>query len=638
MLSGSLTHIIITIVTIITKMLSNLFQFIFSTWGSIALSVLIVILTLIYEWRKQKLPMGIKPLINYSTNVTTKTDNRKVRFKAERVPLDIDLILIGSGISTLTLGALLSRIGWKVLILEQHDVAGGCTHTFKEKGFTFDTGLHYVGYDEPILKILKFATGKNNQIEWHQMGNDPIVSNGTFDEFRIGDKEYRIRDGEDNLVNDLAERFPHERENIIRYLKFAKRFSKKSMYFALKVVKPAWLANFLDKFINREFYQYSTRSAYDVVSDFIHDEELKDVICALSIDGGPRSKIQSFFIHAGIVTHFLKGGYYPIGGPGVIAQKIIPTIEKAGGKVLVSALVDRIIIENGRAVGVEVKTGFRKDKSLVIRSRHGVVSGAGLHNTYKKLLPSPYDTGMDNVLNSVSSNLTYNLLYVGLDRAAADLGIGSHNIWAWDLNNEGKSFNEYIEEFEADPWNKPPAIFIASNSAKDPTWDETMGPNKCALIVGAWGTIDQYAETDTSGISRKRSADYIAAKAKFSERLIERLYEFYPETRGHVVYQELATPETFKYYLNAPFGEVYGIDSTVNRWKCYPNLRPEHPEINGLYLTGQDITSLGFCGALMSGVMTLNAILGYGELQNLIVGREFFKEYTILMDMIERED
>jgi hypothetical protein len=35
----------------------------------------------------------------------------------------------------------------QVLVLEQHDVAGGCTHAFEEKGFEFDVGLHYVGGD-----------------------------------------------------------------------------------------------------------------------------------------------------------------------------------------------------------------------------------------------------------------------------------------------------------------------------------------------------------------------------------------------------------------------------------------------------------------------------------------------------------
>lgn len=58
--------------------------------------------------------------------------------------------MIGSGIGGLTTAALLSKAGKKVLVLEQHDQAGGCCHTFVEKGFEFDVGtmdmsIHFVG-------------------------------------------------------------------------------------------------------------------------------------------------------------------------------------------------------------------------------------------------------------------------------------------------------------------------------------------------------------------------------------------------------------------------------------------------------------------------------------------------------------
>lgn len=58
----------------------------------------------------------------------------KQGFSREKVPDDLDAIVIGSGIGGLSLAAMLSKVGQKVLVLEQHDVAGGCTHTFADKG------------------------------------------------------------------------------------------------------------------------------------------------------------------------------------------------------------------------------------------------------------------------------------------------------------------------------------------------------------------------------------------------------------------------------------------------------------------------------------------------------------------------
>lgn len=55
-------------------------------------------------------------------------------FSSKKIPGELDAIVIGSGIGGLTTAALMAKSGKKVLVLEQHDQAGGCCHTFIEKG------------------------------------------------------------------------------------------------------------------------------------------------------------------------------------------------------------------------------------------------------------------------------------------------------------------------------------------------------------------------------------------------------------------------------------------------------------------------------------------------------------------------
>ena len=74
-------------------------------------------------------------------------------FKPQKVPENLDAIIIGSGIGGLTTAVLLGRAGQKVLVLEQHDQAGGCCHTFVDKGYEFDTGILYF---EIILNLAEF--------------------------------------------------------------------------------------------------------------------------------------------------------------------------------------------------------------------------------------------------------------------------------------------------------------------------------------------------------------------------------------------------------------------------------------------------------------------------------------------------
>lgn len=93
---------------------------------------------------------------------------------------DWDAIVIGSGIGGLTTASLLAQEGQKVLVLEQHYVAGGACHTFDRKGFRFATGIHYVGemgndntemagLQVSLKRLLDSVTPADDPIIWDRM-------------------------------------------------------------------------------------------------------------------------------------------------------------------------------------------------------------------------------------------------------------------------------------------------------------------------------------------------------------------------------------------------------------------------------------------------------------------------------------
>ena len=67
-----------------------------------------------------------------------------------------------------------------------------------------------------------------------------------YNEIKIGDKEYNFRTGEQNFINDLVEKFPDEKENIIKYVNLVKEVSQKDLFFLLKIAKPRCLARLLN--------------------------------------------------------------------------------------------------------------------------------------------------------------------------------------------------------------------------------------------------------------------------------------------------------------------------------------------------------------------------------------------------------
>ena len=92
-------------------------------------------------------------------------------WKSEYASEKFDTIIIGSGMSGLTSGVLLSQYGKRVIILEKHFKAGGWTHTFKRNNFEWDVGIHYIGEvhnpKSPIRKMFDILS--DGKLEWQKM-------------------------------------------------------------------------------------------------------------------------------------------------------------------------------------------------------------------------------------------------------------------------------------------------------------------------------------------------------------------------------------------------------------------------------------------------------------------------------------
>jgi len=544
----------------------------------------------------------------------------KQGFSSDKVPSDLDAVIIGSGIGGMSVAAIMSKAGKKVLVLEQHDVAGGCCHTFIDKGYEFDVGIHYIGelgYQSESKTLLDQIT--DGQLEWEDLAEiyDEIV----FSEDEKAIRRYPVSAGKDVWKNDLKARFPEEKENIDNFFKTVWKVRKGFKNSMVVKLVPLWVVKLLDmtglihKMTN--FYKWNAKSVKEVVWAATPNQELRDILCYCFGDYGTPPSKAGFPMQATLLTHFSKTASYPIGGASEIAYHIIPVIEKAGGKVLVRAEVTKILTDsNGTVCGVEVKKG----NTMTSISAPMVISNAGLYNTFEKLLPQDIATSsrLWPIVKSTEHGTGAISIFVGLDCPAEEMDITPRqNQWVFNQNDIDKAFCDYEKLSREEALDVDfPLMFVSFPSTKDPEWNKKY-PGKTTLAIVSLMPYEWLQEFK-DGKVKKRGDEYESLKKIFGHKLIDQTCRLFPSIRDHIDYVEIGTPLTNTHYLAAPRGEIYGMDHTIERFSVYNNaLLRSQTDIDGLYLTGQDIVSCGFSGALWGGVFAAQSVLNRNVLEDL---------------------
>ena len=225
----------------------------------------------------------------------------KQSFSMDKIPPQLDAIVIGSGIGGLSVASILSKVGKKVLVLEQHDQAGGCCHTFIDKGFEFDTGIHYVGeMSEGAFNRVLVDQLSESGIEWEQLEEvyDTVVL-GMGQDDPAKRKSFPISSGRGKLMETLIESFPDEEKNIRKYFALLRRLRRLTVMVTVLKALPKCLSHFLiSSGIVRRFAPdlvYFERSLSDVLNEVTDNKELKAVLAYSFGDYG--TSFNHVFLH-----------------------------------------------------------------------------------------------------------------------------------------------------------------------------------------------------------------------------------------------------------------------------------------------------------------------------------------------------
>ena len=521
------------------------------------------------------------------------------RYRPNRLASDYDAIVIGSGMGGLTTAALLSELGKKVCVLEQHYTAGGYTHSYNRGDYEWDVGVHYIGDVGTRTRTwCMFDFLSDGKLKWAPMDAE-------YDRFFIGDKVFRAIAGKQAFRDNLVACFPEEQQAIDRYMKLlAQAGSALATQSMSRVMKP-WQRAIGSPLIKLRTPSCLYRNTYDVLSELTDNQDLIAVLCGQWGDMGLPPKQSAFMVHAMIARHYLYGGYYPVGGSWRIAESIIPKIQKSGGEVFTYARVKEILVEDGRISGVEMEDGHRIDCAYVI-------SSAGIDNTFNHLLPRAVvqASGYEQLLPRVQPSFAHLCVYIGFQETAEQLGLPKTNFWIYPSNDYDAALESFLQNRDA-PF---PVVYISFPSAKDPDYLHRH-PGTATIEIVAPAPYAWFAKWQGTTWG-KRGEDYEAFKAQLGERLMQHLYDKLPQLQGRVDYYEVSTPLSTNWFAGYQHGELYGLAHTAERLQqkwLGPRTR-----IPGLWLTGQDVLTCGVTGAMMAGMLTTTAIVGMREMTPLM--------------------
>jgi len=502
-----------------------------------------------------------------------------------------DAIVIGSGIGGLATAVLLANRGQRVLVLERHYEAGGFTHTFRRPGYDWDVGLHYIGQMQQNSQIRRaFDHITAGQVQWQPM---PDV----YDRLVIQGQIFNLTAGLEHFREDLKQIFPSETVAIDKYIAAVQASNRASnLYYAEKAV-PGPIASLAGGLMRAPCLRWARRTTLDVLQSLTSNRELIGVLTGQWGDYGLPPAQSSFAIHATIAEHYFAGASYPIGGAATIAASMIPQIENAGGRIVTSAEVASILLDSNRARGVRMSDGHEFRSPLVF-------SDAGTTNTFDRLLPSdlPVLTPLRTQLRTLQPSTAHLSLYIGLSQSDAALGLRGTNLWVHPGFDHDANLARSVADLDA-PF---PFVYMSFPSAKDPDFQRRHPGHSTveAITMVPYSAFANWADTRW----RRRPEDYEALKQRLTARLLAEVERQVPSVAGHIAHAELSTPVTTRHFMNYGHGEIYGIAATPARY-AVRGLGARTP-IRGLYLTGQDVTSLGIVGALFGGVISASTALG----------------------------
>ena len=357
-------------------------------------------------------------------------------------------VIVGAGPGGLAASLLLAKSGVKVTVVEKRGQVGGRTSTIEQDGFKFDVGPTFFLYPR-VLKEIFAAAGYDLASEVPMTRLDPQyrLVFGAGGELLATPNPERMEKAIAAISPEDAKRFhlflAHNRGKLAKFLPFLQSpfeswrdLAKLDMLKLLPLLAP-WRS--LDTDLQTHFKDERIRLGFSFQSKYL---------------GMSPFRCPSLFS----ILSFLEyehGVFHPTGGCGSITKTMARIAREMGVEILLNEPVDRVLIENGKAIGVKTANHRLPADAVVVN--------ADFAGAMKRLVPNRLrNRWTDEKLAKKRYSCSTFMMYLGIDGRYDD--VSHHTIYL------AKDYKQNLRDIEdLHQLSDNPSFYVQNASVTDST-------------------------------------------------------------------------------------------------------------------------------------------------------------------------
>lgn len=498
-----------------------------------------------------------------------------------------DIIVIGAGLGGLVSGAKLAKEGKKVLLIEQHNIPGGCATVFKRKGYTLEVGLHEMdGLHEDDFKVKIFE-------DLNVFENVKFLEIPEFYRFTNERVDIIIPHNVNQAIKKLVSVFPDEESGIKKYFDVITKLPKEMFSFPKKKWKQLFIIPFVP-ILYPNLVKYPRMTLGDFLDTIIQNDDLKLVLLAnLGYYHDDPYSMSMFYYCSAQSSYYNGGAYYIQGGSQKLSDHLSQVIQNNGGEVFLDHLVEKIIVENNRAIGVEYRKTRGENIEIKKSFAEKIIANAAIPNVVNNLLSSDEAAVLKTKTMNFKNSCSVFSIYIGFKKPIKEIGNKCYSTFI--LDSKVKNQNDLGRCMKGDLSSKNFAFV-----------DYSQIDSQLAQKGKGVGSI---CMTDyTSVWENLTKEEYYKKKEEVAQMLFDRLERVVPGIKQEIDYYEVATAKTVEHFTLNPQGSIYGYAQTLEQ--AVPNRVKQKSPIENLYFASSwTFPGGGFTGAIISGYLCAIGIL-----------------------------